>query len=195
MVQSVNFAGIRALAWVIRSPAVARPHLSVPDISHLDFPNLHASGVRCIVFDKDNCLTAPYSDAVHPSVEKAFAECIRVFGRSNVAIYSNSAGTLDDKNGAQAERLEESLGVPVLRHKEKKPAGGSSIKRHFSGVIKSPSEVAFVGDRVMTDMVFANRNGFRAIHTFRVLTEAGDNPLAKWIRRGENWWLYGKGRP
>ncbi|ORZ30748.1 mitochondrial PGP phosphatase-domain-containing protein [Catenaria anguillulae PL171] len=196
MVQSLNFAGIRALWWVIRNPSLARPCESVPDISHVNFDKLKQSGIKCLVFDKDNCLTAPYADQAHPTVSKSFQSCVELFGRDNVAIYSNSAGTPDDKDGVQAKRIESSLGVPVLYHTDKKPAGGESVVQHFS--LKSPTQprqIAFLGDRLLTDVVFANRNGFYSVHTFRVFTEQGDNFFALWIRRFENMWLYGKSRP
>ncbi len=34
--------------------------------------------------------------------------------------------------GSEAEALEVALGIPVLRHRDKKPAGGSDdMERHF----------------------------------------------------------------
>lgn len=48
------------------------------------------------MYDKDNTLTAPYIDEVHPLVEEAFKESKEVFG-DRIVILSNSAGTLDDK--------------------------------------------------------------------------------------------------
>jgi hypothetical protein len=54
------------------------------------------AGVRGIVFDKDNTLTAPYVDTPHDTVAAAFDQCKDVFGPSRVVILSNSAGTPDD---------------------------------------------------------------------------------------------------
>ncbi|KAI9220549.1 mitochondrial PGP phosphatase [Blastocladiella britannica] len=179
MVQSLNLPGIRAFFSVLVTPALMRPAISVPDVSHIDFQALYNRGIRAIAFDKDNCLTAPYANDLHPSLHRAFAECTAAFGRDNMAVYSNSAGTPDDKDGGMAKALESSLGIAVLSHAEKKPAGGYEIAAYF----RLPAhQVAFVGDRALTDVVMANRNGYLSIHTYRVLTEKGDNGPAKWVR-------------
>jgi phosphatidylglycerophosphatase GEP4 len=36
------------------------PHQKVASVAAIDFNQLHKSGIRYIVFDKDNTLTAPY---------------------------------------------------------------------------------------------------------------------------------------
>ena len=46
--------------------SAAIPHLSVPNISHVDWPALKKAGFEGAVFDKDNTLTEPYSIAVAP---------------------------------------------------------------------------------------------------------------------------------
>lgn len=63
-----------------------------------------------------------------------------------MVLYSNSAGlTQFDPEGRQAATLEARLGVPVLRHKEKKPAGGcSELEEYFQC---AASEMVMVGDR------------------------------------------------
>lgn len=46
-------------------------------------------------------------------------------------------------------------------------------------------EIAFVGDRVLTDVIFGNRNGNLTIWTNKVITEEGDNKAALVLRRLE----------
>jgi phosphatidylglycerophosphatase GEP4 len=46
----------------------------------------------------------------------------------------------------------------------------------------TPCEIAFVGDRVLTDVVFANLHQFRSIHTVQIITEKGDNKMAVMVR-------------
>ncbi|KAF7726764.1 hypothetical protein EC973_008452 [Apophysomyces ossiformis] len=83
----------------------------------------------------------------------------------------------------EADKVEESLGVPVLRHTHKKPAGGEELKKHLN--IPS-SEVAFVGDRVLTDVIYGNLNGNFTIWTRQIITEHGDNKAAIVVRRVED---------
>lgn len=119
-----NLAGVVAILSVVFRPSLVVPHVQVPDIRHLDWESLHANGVRYLVFDKDNCLTAPHSDILEPSITTAWQQCQRVFGRENILIVSNSSGSSDDPSGLGAESLSRSLNAPVLCHKHKKPARG-----------------------------------------------------------------------
>lgn len=64
----------------------------------------------------------------------------------------------------------------MLRHKEKKPSGGEEFAKHVLPISKR--ETAFVGDRILTDIIFGNRNGNLTIWTKRVVTEEGDNKAA-----------------
>ncbi|EST07668.1 Mitochondrial PGP phosphatase [Kalmanozyma brasiliensis GHG001] len=119
-----NLAGVAAVFAVIFRPSLVVPHVQVPDIRHLDWEALHANGVRFLVFDKDNCLTAPHSDVLEPSITEAWQRCQHVFGRENILIVSNSSGSSSDPSGLGAESLSRALNVPVLCHKDKKPAKG-----------------------------------------------------------------------
>lgn len=84
------------------------------------------------MFDKDNCLTRPYDDRLVPEIKDAWEECKEVFGRDNVLIVSNSAGTKSDAGLIQAESVSHHLGVPVLAHATKKPGCIKPILRYFS---------------------------------------------------------------
>lgn len=66
--------------------------------------------------------------------------------------------------------------MKVLIHKEKKPSGGENLKKHFDPIL--PQEAAFVGDRILTDIIFGNQNGNLTIWTSNVVTEQGDNKAA-----------------
>ncbi|KAG0173881.1 hypothetical protein DFQ28_004856 [Apophysomyces sp. BC1034] len=83
----------------------------------------------------------------------------------------------------QAEKLEQSLGVTVLRHSEKKPSGGEALEKHLA---VPPTAVAFAGDRILTDVIFGNLNGNLTIWTRQIVTEEGDNKAAVWLRGLEN---------
>jgi phosphatidylglycerophosphatase GEP4 len=66
----------------------------------------------------------------------------------------------------------------VIKHSTKKPDGGQEILDMFN---YPPAAIIFVGDRLLTDMVFANRNGFFGIHTYKIISEVGDNFAALWV--------------
>lgn len=75
-------------------------------------------------------------------------------------IVSNSAGTDDDLNNhQQAQVLESTTGVAVLRHSVKKPGCLDEIKQHFAKLNVKPLEILVIGDRLFTDMLMANMMG------------------------------------
>ena len=150
-------------------------------------------GIRAIVFDKDNTLTAPYENEVHPLAKKGLESAMDVFGKDHVAILSNSAGTNDDPAYKDASEIEEEMGISVIRHQEKKPGGLNEVLNHFKGV-DEPEQVAMIGDRLLTDVVFGNLYGMLTIHTLPLCEgkdNKNDNTIAKVLRTGENAFLYG----
>ena len=112
--------------------------------------------------------------------------------------------------GREAYALEQKLGIPVLRHSEKKPAGGArGLEEHFGydlktatalnagrygmvwelsrqettecGICRCPSSrLIMVGDRYLTDIVYGNRHGMLTIRP-RPLTAEGENLSVRWV--------------
>ncbi|KAJ1724499.1 hypothetical protein LPJ53_001269 [Coemansia erecta] len=184
MVQSLNLAAVRSAFTLLSHPRLLVPHLAVADIRAIPFAALRTAGIKYLVFDKDNCLTAPYIDSLHPPFAAAWHSCKAQYPAENILLVSNSAGTPDDTDGEAALRVERALDVRVLRHREKKPACGAEILEALGA---RPAEVAVVGDRLMTDVALANLNGMYAVWTTEIVTEKGDNPVAAAVRRLEHY--------
>jgi phosphatidylglycerophosphatase GEP4 len=169
------------------------PHISVANVSELNYTAMKENaGIRAVIFDKDNTLTAPYADEIHPDASKGLEDAKKVFGPENVAIMSNSAGTRDDPDYTDAKRIEETLGIAVIRHDEKKPGGLNEVLAHFH--MEDPAELCMVGDRLLTDVVFGNLYSMLTVHTLPLCKGADnekDNIPAKIIRSIENRSLYG----
>lgn len=77
---------------------------------------------------------------------------------------SNTAGATSwDKNLKLAAEVEKNTGITVLSHSVKKPGCGQEImeyfKKHPETGVTDPAHVAFVGDRLTTDMMLANMTG------------------------------------
>jgi phosphatidylglycerophosphatase GEP4 len=196
MVQSINTKAIMTLASIMRRPGLLVPHVSCSSISEIDFENVKESaGIQAIVFDKDNTITSPYENSIHPLADPGLKRAIQVFGSKNVAILSNSAGTLDDPDYKDAKAIESALGIAVIRHEEKKPGGLNAVLQHFD--LAEPATVCVVGDRVLTDVVFGNLYGLLTIHTLPLCKgkdNVKDNWTAKILRPLENALLYKFGR-
>lgn len=127
----VNTAGVLALFQVAVRPGLLLPRIIVRDIRELDLEKLKARGITGVVFDKDNCLTKPLHDNVVPELREAWPALVRAFGRKNVLIVSNSAGTRDDAGLLQAESVSRHLGVPVFLHAVKKPGCAKAVRAYF----------------------------------------------------------------
>jgi phosphatidylglycerophosphatase GEP4 len=205
MVQSINTKAIWTLATIVRRPSLLVPQLSVATVSDIDYVRLRElHGIRAIIYDKDHTLTAPYiDDKLHPAAQRGLQQAETVFGRSNIAILSNSAGTNDDVDQVAARTIEASLHIAVIRHAEKKPGGLPEVLRHFSstscgtnGTTIDPRDICIVGDRILTDVVFGNLHGMYTIHTqaLPLLDSKNDrdNWTARILRPMENALLYGR---
>ncbi|CAI5712284.1 unnamed protein product [Hyaloperonospora brassicae] len=169
--KGLNLSGVTEFCRVLtRCPHLLLPHVSVHDVTQVPFQTLRDRGFRGVIFDKDNTLTAPHQAEVARHLASSLAECRRVFGDARVVIFSNSAGSVDDPDGAEAKDIEARLHVAVLRHDEKKPGGIAFVKKHFGDV--DPATLVMIGDRYSTDVLFGNLNGLLTIRTEQFAPES-----------------------
>lgn len=161
---SATFNVLRLLA----NPQLSIPHLTIPSFDKIPIPLAFPTSItstqpniKAIVLDKDNCFAKDHDDKVWPEYQETFDKLRTHYPGASLLIVSNSAGTNDDINHAQAKILEEATGVKVLRHSTKKPGCHHEIMEYFinNGVCKVPEEVAVVGDRLFTDVLMANMMG------------------------------------
>jgi len=147
-------------------------------------------GIRCVVFDKDNTLSLCYVDELHESVRETVEQSKIIFGERCVAILSNSVGSCDDLDYKGAAETEQNMQLPVIRHVEKKPACLREVLAHFEHLTPElkASEICIVGDRVLTDVLFANLNGMLSV-LVKPLSIRTDHPIAVVIRSFERWIL------
>lgn len=54
--QAINVPGIRVLGKVVNNPSLAVPCIDVPNLEFVNVHKLRDSGIKCLVFDKDNTL-------------------------------------------------------------------------------------------------------------------------------------------
>ncbi len=180
--QSFNSDAFRGTFDVLfRNPQRAIPHFSISTIVEISPQKIYDQGVRAVIFDKDNTITAPYVNTISPSLETVMNEFRSVFGE-NIAILSNSAGTKDDIDYRDANEIEEKLELRVIRHEQKKPEGSNDVGKWFNCDV---NQIVMIGDRLLTDTLFGNKAGLLTIHT-GVLTLKGDNIAAVIARSFEN---------
>ncbi|XVF16819.1 hypothetical protein REPUB_Repub10bG0064900 [Reevesia pubescens] len=195
--QRINVEGIVFSVRVfVKDRHLALPHVAVPDIRCIDWNELHRRGFKGVVFDKDNTISAPYSLTLWPPLRPSIERCRDVFG-PDIAVFSNSAGLLEyDHDDSKATKLEGTIGIEVIRHRVKKPAGtAEEIEKHFG--YKS-SQLIMVGDRPFTDIVYGNQNGFLTILT-EPLSLVEEPFIVRQVRKLEltliNWWFRRRLKP
>ena len=67
------------------------PHMRVKHLKEIDFNKLFNIGIRFIVFDRDNTLSAHLEKEFYSSEQREVVEnCQGIFGKMNVALLSNS---------------------------------------------------------------------------------------------------------
>ncbi|KAK5122111.1 hypothetical protein LTR85_004357 [Meristemomyces frigidus] len=155
------------------NPALCLPQHTISTFDQLPiplssaFPSRHGEkgrpDIKAVVLDKDNCFAVPKQNTVYQPYASKFDELRKAYPGSRLLIVSNSSGTGSDPGYVEADLLERNTGVKVLRHTTKKPGCNDEIMNYFrtapdSGVT-SPSQVAVVGDRLLTDVMMANMMG------------------------------------
>ncbi|KAJ8527787.1 hypothetical protein K7X08_015238 [Anisodus acutangulus] len=162
--QRINMEGISfSIGILYKDKHLAMPHVFVQDIRYIDWVELKKKGFEGVVFDKDNTITVPYSLNLWSPLASSMEQCKSLFG-NNIAVFSNSAGLAEyDPDGRKARIVERAIGIKVIWHRLKKPAGtAEEIERQFGC---ESSRLVMVGDRPFTDIVYGNRNGFLTILT------------------------------
>jgi len=184
--QYFNYQGIK-MFWssLIFKRQAFVPHVRAHSVAHINYAKLHGLGVRYIVFDKDNTLTAPYSRTYfNKEIENAMLNnCKAAFGIKNMAVLSNSVGSKDDPDYAEAKIVEESLGISVIRHEKKKPAVHEDIMHHFGAI--EEHLIAIVGDRILSDVVLGNHLGMFTVYVDPLHIDK-ENFVVKGVRSFEN---------
>ncbi|EMG45701.1 hypothetical protein G210_4092 [Candida maltosa Xu316] len=151
-----NLSATLNVSRLLYNPSLCLPHLTVKSFDQLTIPfTVPNSTIKGVVLDKDNCFAKDHDDKVYPAYEKLK----ETYPKEHLLIVSNSAGTDDDVNHAQAETLEGNTGVTVLRHSIKKPGCLDEIKNYFQDFNIKPHEIVVIGDRLFTDMLMANMMG------------------------------------
>jgi HAD superfamily phosphatase (TIGR01668 family) len=138
------------------------PDATAQDVTRIDIARLQARGIRAIILDLDNTLTAWNSLAVDDRIV-AWVQSAQRAGLK-LAIVSNSS------KFARVRALSERLGVEAIAHPGAKPFGGG-FERALRMLDTEASATAAAGDQLLTDILGAKRAGLYTI----LLTPLTDN--------------------
>jgi HAD superfamily phosphatase (TIGR01668 family) len=143
--------------------AVRRPlRLLVPDetwdsIDAIDYDRLRERGVEALLFDLDKTLGPRRPASLEPGVLRLLAH-LRTMG-FRVGILSNRRGAADPLIEALAAR------VPLVQRAQKPRRQG--FRALLAQLDVPPQRAAMIGDRLLTDVVGANRMGMWSVRVRR----------------------------
>ncbi|KAK8079113.1 HAD-superfamily phosphatase [Apiospora phragmitis] len=168
---NLNLSGALNVFKLLTKPSLCLPHATVSTFNDIPVPLDRAfehhgkkAGIKAVVLDKDDCFAYPETNQIHPPYVERFRQLQKGYPGRKLLIVSNTAGaTLYDRDGKLATGLEQTTGAAVLSHRAKKPGCKDEImayfQKHPETGVTHPSQVAIVGDRLMTDMMLANMMG------------------------------------
>lgn len=136
------------------------PDMYQQSIYTINYQKLKKQGIKCILFDLDNTLAPIHSKTVDNRVKELFAR-LEDMG-FKVIIFSNS-------NKKRLKPFKETLNVDTS-YSSCKP-----LKKKYIKVMKlynfKDTEIACIGDQLLTDVLGANRMGFTSIFINRLCEE------------------------
>ncbi|AOW30075.1 HAD phosphatase, family IIIA [Candida albicans P57072] len=160
---NLNLSATLNVSRLLYNPSLCLPHITVKSFDQLVLPFTIPTApnvtIKGVVLDKDNCFAKDHDDKVWPEYEQTWKKLKEIYPKDHLLIVSNSAGTDDDINHAQAKTLESNTGINVLCHSIKKPGCLNEITQYFAKLNVKPNEIIVIGDRLFTDMLMANMMG------------------------------------
>jgi phosphatidylglycerophosphatase GEP4 len=182
--QYFNIDGILLSFKYLFKLKLLKPNIYCRSLIDVDLDVLKKNNIKFIVFDKDNTLTLPHkTEFANKDIQNKVSEFKIKFGEENLCVVSNSAGSKDDKNNFEANLIEKTLQLKVLKHEYKKPRVSEEILAYYAKH-QSSSEICVIGDRLLVDVILGIENNFYTI-LLDPITLTKDNFMVKAMRTVE----------
>lgn len=128
------------------------PDIYAKSIFTINYDKLKQNGIKCLLFDLDNTVAPVTIDKPDKKIKELFNNLEEKGFK--VIIFSNSGKT-------RVEPFKEGLNVDASYHSTK------PLKRKYKRVVKlysfEKSEIAAIGDQLLSDILGANRFGITSI--------------------------------
>ena len=142
------------LSEALPSKRDLRPDQQVESIAEIDARALYDRGIRAVAFDADQTLCRYHGTGIH----NRFLTNIEVMR----GLFADRLCIISNCTDRRREELIEQFPLYVVPVRKRKPSTEPYLEaeRHFD---VPPEQWAFVGDRILTDIVGANRAGWHSI--------------------------------
>jgi|GEM_PF-212766 len=163
------------------TPKNMRPDKGVDTVADLSVSELEKIGVSALIFDVDSTLCEFQGKGVDESLQEKIVEFDKSF---KLALLSNTS------SDERVDELKRYFPIPVVDTKIKKPNEGA-FQAALNLLGTTPQETAMVGDRILTDIVGANKMGLYSIKVapFRPETEPVFLKFGRYFERMIAWLL------
>ena len=147
-----------------------KPHLVCQNINSINFAFLKNSlGIKYLIFDKDDTITAHHVEELHKDIDTSrLRELVHLY-KNNIFIVSNSRRKWKiDYSNELNDIIEKHEAFRSIVTKYKKPFNFSDVIQEIGKLrnvqdIKG-NEICIIGDRILTDMALAHKNGCFGIY-------------------------------
>ena len=153
----------------------SKPWMRVPNINGINTDYLKKFGIKGIVLDADDTITAYNKDELHPLITEAFH---RLSAQFKVTVFTNS---WSEQRHDELQRMLPT--TPIVNHRHRKPdsAGFFEAAKLLS---LHPQQMVVVGDRFTTDILGGNRAGMKTILVTESLSGGEEPPwysMTRWL--------------
>ena len=165
------------------------PDIYVKNVFNLDFKKLKDNGIKCILFDLDNTLALISEDKPSNEVKDLFARIDDLNMKAIIVSNSRKQRVAPFKELLNVDSAY--MSMKPLRHKYNK-----ILKMYKYDV----SEVAAVGDQILTDVLGANKVGITSIfvdklsHEDKIFTKINRKIEKMILKRLNKKGIYEKGK-
>ena len=133
------------------------PDIYAKNIYQVNYQKLKTQGIKCLIFDLDNTLVPVKAKTVDNQVKDLFASLKEQ--KFTVILMSNSLKK-------RVDIFKRELNIPCFYFSMK------PLKKNYKKILKKYnfdiSEIACLGDQIMTDVIGAKRNGLYVIFLDRI---------------------------
>ncbi len=149
-----------------------KPDYNLKNVYEIDFQELKAQGIKCVMFDLDSTVMVSKSASFLPETVEWFNTFIRDF---EVAIISNNP---NKKYIESASKI-----APCRVIGDAKKPNPDIMRNYLESVGIEPSQAVMVGDRPLTDILAGKKLGCKTILVGSI--NPNENLLTQWVRKLE----------
>lgn len=132
-----------------------KPTIYVEDASQIDFKQLEEHGIKLLCFDLDNTLDIP--DRITTKLIPICESTLEQVAETNMKIFITSNNSIPNRVKSFADIIDTPYIAKMQKPFQKKYKSSTILNEY------KPSEIIFIGDKLVTDVIGGNTYGSKTI--------------------------------